>query len=829
MKTKLKLVESLLKESTTKIGVFDSDYQGQEWFDEFSDELFDEIVRKYTNISARNDEEYIVFTYNSNADYIEDDMMLDKVVIKGGSVIEDTRITESLNKMLSWTCWYEGNDIGTVTAKNKEEAEKAMMSKYPTYDYNNTDWEVSCNTFNESANSESSTAMDSDFVIEDGILKRYTGHESNVVIPNGVTSIGEDAFYKCSSLKAIKIPDSVTRIDKSAFWGCDSLTSIEIPDSVTVISDHAFYDCSSLTSIKIPNSVKIIWNGTFSYCRSLSNIEIPNSVTTIGEEAFYRCDSLTSIVIPNSVTSIGYTAFGHCTSLQSITIPNSVTSIGRGAFWDCNSLTSINYAGTKEEALTILKVKNKTWRVMSSIEKIICTDGVIYVGTKTKHLGESLTEGTDNTTSNSHYGNKIFFILDLMSGDQIIDFMNQYSIYDVIEISEDENDINVIYDAIRRYIDKGSGKDFYHWLYDYCYYEDIFNYYVIAYHDGDKYIYYTDNSKKPFTDDLSDNSIRTYKDKDDAERELMYFSSPDNIFRKINNYHILTDIKVEPTKDNLFVITGKDTDTGDTYYYWGDDTSYDWSKSITDSLLMSKEKAAKELVAAKEDPYPPMEDELFKPVNVRDIISNTPFNESLTSIKENSNKDDKLLKIDTLYRDAINYGVNPESLDKILYSNGADPDAPTFDIGLNVDKAYEELSNFLKKKYQSEFDRDYNDNEIPHDSYNILGFNKLAYKLELERLNKEIANLKDKYNINESKNKSMNIVEDWKLIRHDAYSKDNKTRNYTIWRDEDGEYNLVLGKTQNDSLIYSSKDDYSVYKEAERLGQSLLKRGWKQQ
>ena len=119
-------------------------------------------------------------------------------------------------------------------------------------------------------------------------------------------------------------------------------------------------------------------------------------------------------------------------------------------------------------------------------------------------------------------------------------------------------------------------------------------------------------------------------------------------------------------------------------------------------------------------------------------------------LKENSNKDDKLLKIDTLYRDAIDYGVDPESLDKILYSNGADPDAPTFDIGLNVDKAYEELSNFLKKRYQSEFDRDYDDNNIPYNSYNILGFNKLAYKLELERLNKEIANLKDKYNINEN-------------------------------------------------------------------------------
>lgn len=136
-------------------------------------------------------------------------------------------------------------------------------------------------------------------------------------------------------------------------------------------------------------------------------------------------------------------------------------------------------------------------------------------------------------------------------------------------------------------------------------------------------------------------------------------------------------------------------------------------------------------------------------------------------LKESSNKDDKLTKINILYRDAIDYGINAESLDKIFYSNGSDPDyqnllhSPTFDRGLDVDKAYEELSDFLRKKYQPAFDRDYNDNNIPYDSYNILGFNRLAYKRELERLNKEIANLKNEYNINESKNESMNIVEDW--------------------------------------------------------------------
>lgn len=126
-------------------------------------------------------------------------------------------------------------------------------------------------------------------------------------------------------------------------------------------------------------------------------------------------------------------------------------------------------------------------------------------------------------------------------------------------------------------------------------------------------------------------------------------------------------------------------------------------------------------------------------------------------LKESNSKDDKLIKINTLYKDAIDYGINAESLNKIFYSNGANPDAPTFDIGLDVDKAYEELSDFLRKKYQPQFDRDYDNNEIPYDSYNILGFNKVAYKFELERLNKEISNLKDRYNINENKKELTNM------------------------------------------------------------------------
>ena len=164
---------------------------------------------------------------------------------------------------------------------------------------------------------------------------------TTVVIGNGVTSIGNDAFYRYTSLESIEIPASVTSIGNYAFYACTSLESIEIPASVTTISSWAFVNCTSLTSIVIPNGVTTVDKGAFKDCTSLTSIEIPSSVTSIGDAAFKGCTSLTSIEIPANVTSIGEEAFSGCTSLTSIEIPANVTSIGEKAFSGCTSLTSI--------------------------------------------------------------------------------------------------------------------------------------------------------------------------------------------------------------------------------------------------------------------------------------------------------------------------------------------------------------------------------------------------------------------------------------------------------------------------------------------------------
>ena len=135
-----------------------------------------------------------------------------------------------------------------------------------------------------------------DFEIEKGKLKKYLGNDSEVTIPNTVTSIGYYAFSGCTSLTSITIPDTVTSIGGNAFSGCTSLTSITIPDSVTSIGDAAFWNCTNLTSITIPDSVTSIGGSAFWNCTSLTSITIPDSVTRIRDAALKDCHNLTKII-----------------------------------------------------------------------------------------------------------------------------------------------------------------------------------------------------------------------------------------------------------------------------------------------------------------------------------------------------------------------------------------------------------------------------------------------------------------------------------------------------------------------------------------------------
>lgn len=183
-----------------------------------------------------------------------------------------------------------------------------------------------------------------DFVIRGGVLEKYNGAAMEIVVPNSVKIIGEDAFTGCIGITTVVLPDSVQEIrsgshERGAFAGCTAMTSIVIPNSVQKIGSLAFKDCKSLASVTIPDSVQTIGWGAFSGCSSLTSVKIPDSVQKIGSGAFEDCSSLSSIIIPNSIQEIAL--FSGCSSLTSVKIPNSVREIGSSAFSRCKSLTLI--------------------------------------------------------------------------------------------------------------------------------------------------------------------------------------------------------------------------------------------------------------------------------------------------------------------------------------------------------------------------------------------------------------------------------------------------------------------------------------------------------
>ncbi len=157
----------------------------------------------------------------------------------------------------------------------------------------------------------------------------YRSSIKNVVIGEGVTSIGDHAFSDFGNMKSVVIPGSVESIGASAFSGCDSLVSITVPDSVKSIGVHAFSDCDALSRVYISDVA--------AWCSIDFGNEYSNPLF-YARNLYINGRSVTDVVIPGGVTGIGAYAFYNCRSVKNVTIPKSVTSIGRDAFRCCNKL-----------------------------------------------------------------------------------------------------------------------------------------------------------------------------------------------------------------------------------------------------------------------------------------------------------------------------------------------------------------------------------------------------------------------------------------------------------------------------------------------------------
>lgn len=162
---------------------------------------------------------------------------------------------------------------------------------------------------------------------------------TDLIIPEGITSINNYAFDGWSNLKSVIIPGSVTSVGVQAFNGCTGLTSIILPNSITSINHSAFSGCTGLTSVILPNAITSINQDTFAGCTALKNITIPSNVQNIQFNAF-KNSGLESITIPEGVTEIQSEAFMNCQNLYSVILPSSIKTIGNNVF-SCPKLTVV--------------------------------------------------------------------------------------------------------------------------------------------------------------------------------------------------------------------------------------------------------------------------------------------------------------------------------------------------------------------------------------------------------------------------------------------------------------------------------------------------------
>ena len=267
-----------------------------------------------------------------------------------------------------------------------------------------------------------------------GTMDHYSGYKNDmpwyswknsiqyVVINEGVTSIGEYAFYFIP-IQSLSIPDTLTQIGREALIGnklknisvsdnnpyfksilgvlynkettelikCpENATTISIPDSVTRIADCGFYNCQLLKEVSLPEGLTRIGTSAFSSCRNLTQIDIPASVTDIGTDAFYFCSNLKSITIPEGIEQISYLT--GCSSLTSITIPSSVRRINSFGFSYCNGLTELNIPNS------VTSIADYAFSGCSNLNSIIIPTSV------TSMSGANMFANCSNVTIYCHLG-----------------------------------------------------------------------------------------------------------------------------------------------------------------------------------------------------------------------------------------------------------------------------------------------------------------------------------------------------------------------------------------------------------------------------------------
>ena len=172
------------------------------------------------------------------------------------------------------------------------------------------------------------------------------GEIRKVILPGGLTHVGDLAFYDCHRLTSVDLPDSVTSIGEFAFASCEKLQLLDLGDSLQSIANDAFHGCWDLTGARLPQSLRSIGEQAFYDCSSITSIVIPEGVSSLGSATFAYCTSLVRAEVQTQLTKLPDWTFFGCSQLSTLILPDTITEMGNAALRDCDDLNTVSYGGS---------------------------------------------------------------------------------------------------------------------------------------------------------------------------------------------------------------------------------------------------------------------------------------------------------------------------------------------------------------------------------------------------------------------------------------------------------------------------------------------------
>lgn len=242
----------------------------------------------------------------------------------------------------------------------------------------------------------------------------YRGEIVRLSLPEGLTSIGDLAFFGCGALKTVVLPDSVTRVGEYAFAECTGLTILDLGSGVQAVEEAAFSDCYALRALDLPASLRTIGPKGFYRCESITSLTIPQNVSSVGNSAFGYCKSLVTAEILAPITEIPEFMFYGCGNLVSVSLPRQISTVSDHAFRGCDQLGEVYYDGETQTLEELRKTvsqavvsSNTPAPVVSAGTTALNDDGTVTqeaitvvkgentsVSTRVEHIGrEGITAG----------------------------------------------------------------------------------------------------------------------------------------------------------------------------------------------------------------------------------------------------------------------------------------------------------------------------------------------------------------------------------------------------------------------------------------------------